>query len=101
MTLPPASAYTSTIRRQVSMLTRVTIHTVHTCCLYSFVGSLLTVPTSPRPGPPARRRQGRRAALRDDGGPDLREAILTATMDLLAEHDFGDLAVSDVLAAAG
>jgi AcrR family transcriptional regulator len=59
------------------------------------------MPTSPRPGPPARRRQGRRAALRDDGGPDLREAILAATRDLLTGHDFSDLAVSDILTAAG
>jgi AcrR family transcriptional regulator len=59
------------------------------------------MPTSPRPGPPARRRQGRRAALRDDGGPDLREAILAATMSLLTDHDFSDLAVSDILTAAG
>jgi AcrR family transcriptional regulator len=33
--------------------------------------------------------------------PDLREAILTATAGLLAEHSFGDLAVSQILAAAG
>ena len=59
------------------------------------------MPTSPRPGPPVRRRQGRRAALRDDGGPDLREAILAATMGLLTDHDFSDLAVSDILTAAG
>jgi TetR/AcrR family transcriptional regulator, ethionamide resistance regulator len=58
------------------------------------------MPTSPRPGPPARR-QGRRAAPRDGGGPDLREAILAATTGLLADHDFGDLAVSDILTAAG
>ena len=57
--------------------------------------------TSPRPGPPARRRQGRRAAPREGGGPDLREAILAATTGLLTEHDFGDLAVSDILTAAG
>jgi AcrR family transcriptional regulator len=57
--------------------------------------------TSPRPGQPARRRQGRRAAAREGGGPDLREAILAATTGLLTDHDFGDLAVSDILAAAG
>ena len=57
--------------------------------------------TSPRPGQPVRRRQGRRAAPREGDGPDLREAILAATTGLLTEHDFGDLAVSDILTAAG
>jgi AcrR family transcriptional regulator len=54
-------------------------------------------PTS-RSGPPARRRQGRRAAPL---GGDLREAILAATADLLGERNFSDLAVSDILTAAG
>ena len=35
------------------------------------------------------------------GSPDLREAILAATSLLLADRTFGDLAVSDILSAAG
>jgi TetR/AcrR family transcriptional regulator, ethionamide resistance regulator len=63
------------------------------------------MPTSSRPRQPARqqparRRRGRRAAARGGDGPDLREAILTATAALLTDHDFGDLAVSDILTAA-
>jgi len=54
-----------------------------------------------RPAPHARRRQGRRAARADEGGANLREAILDATAHLLADRSFGDLAVSDVLTAAG
>jgi AcrR family transcriptional regulator len=61
-----------------------------------------------RPAQPARRQHGRRARLADGraaqaGGssPDLREAILAATSLLLADHSFGDLAVSDILSAAG
>ena len=54
-----------------------------------------------RPAPHARRRQGRRAAPTDEGGANLREAILDATARLLADRSFGDLAVSDILAAAG
>ncbi len=59
------------------------------------------MPTSPSPGQRARRPQGRRAAPRGEGGPDLREAILAAAARLLTEHDFGDLAVGDILTAAG
>ena len=60
-------------------------------------------PSSPagssRPGAPARRPHGRRSA---PGGPaDLREAILAATARLLADRPFGELAVSDILTAAG
>src|SRR5690242_21057219 len=68
----------------------------------------------PRRGQPARRQQGRR----DDrpggsgipsgpgipggsGGSELRETILAATEDLLDTRQFGDLAVSDILGAAG
>jgi len=54
-----------------------------------------------RPAPHARRRQGRRATHADEGGPNLREAILDATARLLADRSFGDLAVSDILTAAG
>jgi AcrR family transcriptional regulator len=53
--------------------------------------------TSPS-GPPARRRQGRRGAPL---GGNLREAILAATADLLGERNFSDLAVGDILTAAG
>jgi AcrR family transcriptional regulator len=56
------------------------------------------MPPSSRPGQPARRQQGRRTAA---PGGDLREAILTATASLLADHNFSDLAVSDILTAAG
>ena len=56
------------------------------------------MPLTSRSGPPARRRQGRRAAPL---GGDLREAILAATADLLGERNFSDLAVSDILTAAG
>ena len=54
-----------------------------------------------RPAPRARRLQGRRAARADEGGANLREAILNATARLLADRSFGDLAVSDILTAAG
>jgi len=54
-----------------------------------------------RPAPHARRRQGRRAARADERGATLRQAILDATARLLADRSFGDLAVSDILAAAG
>jgi TetR/AcrR family transcriptional regulator, ethionamide resistance regulator len=49
------------------------------------------------PGPPVRRQHGRRAAA---PGGDLREAILAATTSLLADRQFSDLAVSDILTAA-
>jgi TetR/AcrR family transcriptional regulator, ethionamide resistance regulator len=64
-----------------------------------------------RPAQPARRQHGRRAAqvggraARAGGAsgasPDLRETILAATARLLADHSFADLAVSDILSAAG
>jgi AcrR family transcriptional regulator len=54
-----------------------------------------------RPAPHTRRRQGRRAARADERGATLREAILNAAARLLADRSFGDLAVSDILAAAG
>ena len=50
-------------------------------------------PGSPRP-------HGRRSAGGDDT-TDLREAILAATAGLLATTSFGDLAVGDILTAAG
>src|SRR5512135_3135081 len=49
--------------------------------------------TTPRP-------YGRRSAA-DQAGGELREAILAATAGLLAERSFGDLAVGDILTAAG
>ncbi len=58
------------------------------------------MPPSSRPGPHARRQQGRRAAALSGGSPDLREAILAATASLLADRPFWELAVSDILAAA-
>jgi AcrR family transcriptional regulator len=61
-----------------------------------------------RPAAPARRQHGRRAiqaggrASRASGSsPDLRETILAATGLLLADQSFADLAVSDILSAAG
>jgi AcrR family transcriptional regulator len=61
--------------------------------------------TSSRPpGPPGRRPLGRRSAggfADGDGTTDLREAILAATAGLLARKSFGDLAVGDILTAAG
>ena len=53
---------------------------------------------SSRSTEPGRRPQGRRD---DASGGDLREAILAATVGLLAERSFSDLAVSDILTAAG
>ena len=49
-------------------------------------------------GSAARRPHGRRSA--DGDTTDLREAILAATAGLLADRQFGDLAVSDILAEA-
>jgi AcrR family transcriptional regulator len=57
--------------------------------------------TSPRPGRPARRQLGRRAAPPDTAAPQLREEILDATARLLAERSFTDLAVSQILDSAG
>jgi len=53
----------------------------------------MATPRSPRP-------HGRRSAP-DRGGGDIREAILDATAGLLAGRSFGDLAVGDILTAAG
>jgi AcrR family transcriptional regulator len=57
---------------------------------------MATSSRSPRP-------HGRRSASAsgDRAGPDLREVILAATAGLLAERSFGDLAVGDILTAAG
>ena len=56
-------------------------------------------PSSPAASSPARRSHGRRSA--PGGTTDLREAILAATARLLADRPFGELTVSDILAAAG
>ncbi len=62
---------------------------------------------SGRPGGEARRSLGRRdaapasRAAGPGGQPGLRENILAATERLLAERSFTDLAVSEILAAAG
>jgi TetR/AcrR family transcriptional regulator, ethionamide resistance regulator len=58
------------------------------------------MPTS-RPRRPARRAHGRRNTPPGGTAPDLRETILAATARLLADHSFTDLAVSDILTAAG
>jgi TetR/AcrR family transcriptional regulator, ethionamide resistance regulator len=49
----------------------------------------------------APRPHGRRSTPGDRAGGELREAILAATAGLLAEKSFGDLAVGDILTAAG
>jgi AcrR family transcriptional regulator len=54
-----------------------------------------------RQGQRVGRQQGRRARQPSDESPDLREAILSATERLLADRQFADLAVSDILGAAG
>jgi AcrR family transcriptional regulator len=54
-----------------------------------------------RPGRRVGRQLGRRARQPSDESPDLREAILSATERLLADRQFADLAVSDILRAAG
>jgi TetR/AcrR family transcriptional regulator, ethionamide resistance regulator len=53
------------------------------------------------PRPPARRQQGRRTSPGGQRQPELREAILAATATLLGSRSFADLAVSDILSAAG
>lgn len=57
--------------------------------------------TPPPAGQPARRAHGRRASPPEGTAPDLREAILSGTARLLADRSFADLAVSDILTAAG
>jgi AcrR family transcriptional regulator len=60
-----------------------------------------------QPGPGARRSKGRREHDRGaepasgDDQSGLRDAVLTATQRLLAEKSFADLAVSEILTAAG
>jgi TetR/AcrR family transcriptional regulator, ethionamide resistance regulator len=57
-------------------------------------------PTSPS-GQQGRRQLGRRAATPGADSPGLREAILAATAGLLADRQFSELAVGDILTAAG
>ena len=71
-------------------------HYVYTTCI-----RLLPMVTPPRPGQPSRRQPGRRAAPPAGVSADRREAILAATAQLLTDRSFSDLAVSDVLMAAG
>jgi TetR/AcrR family transcriptional regulator, ethionamide resistance regulator len=59
------------------------------------------VPRSPHPAQHARRELARRSRRPAGDRPDLREAILTATAGLLADRQFAELAVSDILGAAG
>jgi AcrR family transcriptional regulator len=59
------------------------------------------MPASPSPRKPASRQQGRRAAPQSGAPADLREAILAATAGLLASQSFAELAVGDILSAAG
>jgi len=71
------------------------------------MGKLPAMATSSRPH--GRRSAGRGSSGRGpaggsadgDGTTDLREAILVATAGLLAAKSFGDLAVGDILTAAG
>jgi len=59
------------------------------------------MPKPSSPGKAARRSQGRRDRPSSTNNPDLREDILVATASLLADQQFGDLTVSDILSAAG
>lgn len=59
------------------------------------------MPASSRPRKAAPRQHGRRGATPRGASADLREAILAATARLLADDSFADLAVSDILTAAG
>ncbi len=63
--------------------------------------NLAAVPSPSSTGKPARRTQGRRDGPSSIDNPDLREQILVATASLLANQQFGDLTVSDILSAAG
>jgi AcrR family transcriptional regulator len=65
------------------------------------VVALLTMPKSSSPGKAARRSQGRRDRPSPNDKPELREEILMATAGLLANAQFADLTVSDILSAAG
>jgi TetR/AcrR family transcriptional regulator, ethionamide resistance regulator len=62
---------------------------------------MVTSSGSPRSPRPHGRRSAPYRAGSGRGGGELREAILTATAGLLAGTSFGDLAVGDILTAAG
>ena len=59
------------------------------------------MPKASSPREAARRSQGRRDRPYSDNKPELREEILVATTGLLANEQFADLTVSDILSAAG
>lgn len=61
----------------------------------------LTMPKASSPGNAARRSQGRRDRPASNNKPELREEILAATASLLANEQFADLTVGDILSAAG
>jgi AcrR family transcriptional regulator len=56
---------------------------------------------SSQPDKPGRRQLGRRGSPPAGAAPELREAILDATAQLLAARSFTDLAVSEILTSAG
>lgn len=58
------------------------------------------MPEPSRPAQPALRRQGRRERRSDEDSPELREAILVAAADLLADVQFSELTVGEILSAA-
>jgi TetR/AcrR family transcriptional regulator, ethionamide resistance regulator len=58
------------------------------------------VPEPSQPAQSSRRRQGRRERRTDEDSPQLREAILVATASLLANKQFAELTVGDILGAA-
>jgi TetR/AcrR family transcriptional regulator, ethionamide resistance regulator len=62
---------------------------------------LSAVPRTSRPAKPTRRGQGRRDRPSNGDHPERREAILVAAADLLANKQFTDLTVGDILSAAG
>jgi AcrR family transcriptional regulator len=58
------------------------------------------VPEPSQPAQSSRRRQGRRERRTDKDSPELREALLVATASLLANKQFAELTVGDILGAA-
>ena len=62
---------------------------------------LIGLPSVPEPSEPAqtsRRSQGRRERRTDEDSSERREAILVATADLLANMQFAELTVGEILA---
>lgn len=64
-------------------------------------GILLVVSKPSRPAQASRRALGRRDRQSSEDTPELREAILVATARLLADHQFAELTVRDILSDAG